>query len=263
MFGDPAKPAHSLRHRITQSEAAPFVNSKLGIRGGFLALALLFTMAADPPHRPPPPRPAVTVLHLQQTAEQSVVPDQLHVEMRAEQSGSNPGSVQSAINRHMATALGKARQVSGVEVETGNYALFQERPPDAPPRWRGSQSLILVGKDAQGMLKLVGELQSGGLVMSSFAYQVSPEMLRGAQQKLTAEALDALDHRAAAIAARLHLAVLGYRDLTVGNAETGVQPVLFGAAMQARAVTAPVAAPGRERIRLTVSAELALGPQHP
>jgi predicted secreted protein len=236
-----------------------------GIRGGFLALALLFTMAADPPpppHGPPPSRPAVTVLHLQQTAEESVVPDRLHVEMRAEQSGSNPRSVQSAINRQMAAALGKARQVAGITIETGNYALFQESPPDASPRWRGSQSLILVGKDAQGMLKLVGELQSGGLVMSSFAYQVSPEMLHGAERKLTAEALDALDRRAAAIAARLHLSVLGYRDLTVGNAETGMPPVLFGAAMQARAPP-PVAAPGRERIRLSVSAELALAPQHP
>jgi hypothetical protein len=29
MFGDPAKPAHSFRYRITQSEAAPFVNPKL------------------------------------------------------------------------------------------------------------------------------------------------------------------------------------------------------------------------------------------
>jgi hypothetical protein len=29
MFGDPAKLDHSLRHRITQSEAAPFVNPKL------------------------------------------------------------------------------------------------------------------------------------------------------------------------------------------------------------------------------------------
>jgi predicted secreted protein len=242
--------------------------SGAGIGGGFLALALLCTMAADPPpppHGPPPPKPgpAVTVLHLQQMAEESVVPDQLHIEMRAERSGSDPRSVQSAINRQMAAALAAARRVAGITVETGNYALFQESPPDAPPRWRGNQSLILVGKDAQGMLKLVGELQSGGLVMSSFAYQVSHEMLRDAEQKLTAEALTALDRRAAMIADRLHMTVSRYRDLTVGNAEAGVQPILFGAAMQAKAAAAPVAAPGRERIRLTVAAELALAPQHP
>lgn len=232
------------------------------MRAAFLALALLATVAADPPPPPHgPPGPKVTLLHLRETAEKSIVPDQLRVEMRVEESGADPRDVQSAINRHMAAALETARQVAGVEVETGDYALFQEGPPNAPPRWRGGQSLILVGKDAQGLLKLTGELQAGGLVMSSLTYQVSPEMLRGAERDLTAEALAALDRRAAMIAEQLHLAVLGYRDLTAGNAATGVRPVLYGAAMKTAAP--PVAAPGRDRIQLTVSAELALGPRRP
>jgi predicted secreted protein len=243
------------------------------MRNALLALVLLLALPAagfaapagprdDPP---PPPGPAVTVLHVQETAEKSVVPDRLRVAMRVEESGSNPQTVQSTINRHMAAALATARQAAGVAVETGEYALFQETPANAPPRWRGSQSLILSSANAPPLLQLAGALQADGLVMSSLAYEVSPEQLRSAEQDLTAKALTTLGRRAAAIADQLNLMVLRYRDLTVGNAETGFRPVLHGATM---AMAAPVAAPGRERIRLTVSADVILGhrppgPPHP
>ncbi len=84
--------------------------------------------------------------------------------------------------------------------------------------------------------------------------------MRGAEKDLTAEALTGLDRRAAAIADRLHLRVLHYRDLQVGNAETGDGPMPRFAAM---AMAAPVGAPGEASIRLTVSAELLLGPASP
>jgi predicted secreted protein len=222
--------------------------------------ALLLVAAADPP--PPPPQAASTILHLRETAEKSIVPDRLRLEMRAEQSGTDPRDVQAAINRHMAAALATARQAAGVAVETGDYALFEEEPRNAPPRWHGSQSLILGGEDAPLLLKLAGTLQASGLVMSSLAYEISPAKLRGTEQNLTAEALAALGRRAAAIADRLHLAVLRYRELTVGNAEAGPRPILLGATA-ARAMAAPVAAPGTDRIRLTVSADLMLGPRRP
>ncbi|HJU19516.1 MAG TPA: SIMPL domain-containing protein [Stellaceae bacterium] len=225
-----------------------------------LALALLLPAADPPPHGPP--EPTATVLHLRETAEKSLVPDRLRVVLRAEESGTDPRTVQAAINQHMAAALARARQVAGVAAETGDYALFQETPSGAPPRWRGSQSLILLGEGAPQMLKLAGALQSDGLVMSALAYEVSPEALRGAEEDLTAEALAALDRRAAAIADRMHLRVLRYRDLTVGNAETGVRP-LPRAAMMGTALAAPVAAPGREQVQLTVSADLVLGPPRP
>jgi predicted secreted protein len=267
----------------TQSESVSFVNPKLSRRSlvgkaptgrpamRAVVLALFLALGAPslscaaplrgtdpPPHGPP--GPAVTVLHLSETAEKSLVPDRLRLEMRVEESAADPRTAQAAINRRMATALRKARQTAGIEVETGNYALYEEAPPHAAPLWRGSQSLILVGEDAARLLDLAGALQSDGLVMSSLAYEVSPAMLRGAQEGLTTEALAALGRRAAAIADRLHLKVLRYRDLTVGNAGGGPPPVLRGAAMAA-AMPAPVAAPGRTRIRLTITATAILGPQ--
>ena len=201
-----------------------------------------------------------TVLHLSQTAESSVQRDMLRMDLRVEETGADPLAVQTAINRRMAAALDRAHQAQGVRVETGSYSVGEERPQNAPSRWRGTQSLILRSKAADAALKLAGTLQSDGLLMSSMAYEVSPETVRGAEEDLTAEALAALDRRAASIADRMHRAVLGYKDLHVGNAETEGRPVpRFAAA----AMAAPVAEPGEATIRLTIEAELLLGEPRP
>lgn len=202
----------------------------------------------------------LTVLHLSQTAERSVIRDLLRIELRVEETGADARSVQAAINRRMAAALDRARQVQGVRVETGSYNVGEERPQNGPTRWRGSQSVILTGKDADSMLKLAGALQSDGLSTSSLTYDISPETVRGAEQDLTDEALAALDHRAASIADRMHLTVVRFRDVRVGNAETGGRPVPRFAPM---AMAAPVAEPGEATVRVTIEAELLLAPPQP
>jgi predicted secreted protein len=212
----------------------------------FFSPTLALAQASEPP---------ATVLHLSQTAERKVMRDLLRVELRAEQTGADPLALQEAVNRRMTAALGRARQVQGVAVETGSYAVDEEQPQNAPSRWRASQSLILTGNAADALLKLAGALQSDGLLMSSMTYEVSPEAIRGAEEDLTAEALAALAQRASSIADHVHLSVLRYRDLRVGNAETGSQP-MPRFAMMAKAT--PVAEPGEAVIRLTVSADVLL-----
>jgi len=202
----------------------------------------------------------MTVLHLTQTAERSVLRDLLRVDLRVEETGADPLAIQTAINRRMAAALDRAHQVQGVRVETGSYGVGEERPQSGPSRWRGSQALILRSKAADAARKLAGALQSDGLLMSSMAYEASPETVRGAEEDLTAEALAGLNRRAASIAEHMHLTVLRYRDLHVGNAETEGRPVpRFAAA----AMAAPVAEPGEATIRVTVEAELLLGAPRP
>ena len=203
------------------------------------------------------------VLHLSQTAERTLARDLLRVELRVEETGSDPRAVQSAINRRMTAALDRARQAESVRVETGSYHVGEERPTNRAAIWRGSQSLILKSKNADATLKLVGALQSDGLSTASLGYEVSPEIVRSAQDDLTAEALAALDRRAASVAEARHLAVLRYRDLRVGNAETEGRPVprFGGAAMAAGAP--PVAEPGEAVVRVTVEAELLLGASRP
>ena len=117
----------------------------------------------------------MTVLHLSRTAERSVLRDLLRIDLRVEETGADPLTIQSSINRRMAEALDRAHQVQGVQVETGSYGVGEERPQTGPSRWLGTQSLILRSKAADAALKLAGALQSDGLLMSSMAYEASPE----------------------------------------------------------------------------------------
>jgi predicted secreted protein len=226
------------------------------IRAGLLlAVGLIFYWASTVPAQATDQQ--TTILHLSQTAERHVLRDLLRIELRVEEAGADPQAIQSTINRRMAAALDRAHQVQGVRVETGSYGVGEEQPQSGPSRWRGTQSLILTSNNADAALKLAGALQSDGLLMSSLTYETSPETVRGAEEDLTAEALAGLDRRAASIAEHMHLTVLQYRDLHVGNAETGGRPVpRFAAA----AMAAPVAEPGEATIRVTIEAELVLVP---
>ncbi|HWD59023.1 MAG TPA: SIMPL domain-containing protein [Stellaceae bacterium] len=222
-------------------------------------VTLLPALAAGPAWADPP---SPTVLHLTQSADRKLTRDVLHVELRAEKTGGDAQTVQAAINQGMAKALAEARQAQGIEVETGSYAVYHV---ESQSQWSGSQSLFLSGGDQAAVLKLAGSLQGQGLVMSNLGFQASPKTVRAAEDALTAEALAGLERRAAAIAAELHLAVLGYRDLTVGNAETGGGPMprFAGGMAMAAAMPAPVAAAGEATVRVTVSAEVLLGTKQP
>ena len=229
------------------------------MRAGVL-LAASFILCAAGAALAQPAEQQMTVLHLSRTAERSVLRDLLRIDLRVEETGADPLTIQSSINRRISAALDRAHQVQGVQVETGSYGVGEERPQTGPSRWRGTQSLILRSKAADAALKLAGALQSDGLLMSSMAYEASPEIVRGAEEDLTAEALAALDRRAASIADRMHLNLLGYRDLHVGNAETGGRAVPRFAAT---AMAEPVAEPGEAMIRVTIEAELLLGASQP
>jgi len=226
--------------------------------GCFLAIGFFLCVPGGAPAQPADQQ--TTVLHLSQTAERSVLRDRLRIELRVEETGADPLSLQSTVNRRMAAALDRAHQVQGVQPETGSYVVGEERPQSGPSRWRATQALILTSRVADAALKLAGALQSDGLLMSSLAYEASPETVRGAEEDLTAEALAALDRRAASIAGSMHLAVLRYRDLHVGNAETGGRP---GPRFAAAAMAAPVAEPGEAIVRVAIEAELLLAASRP
>ena len=233
------------------------------VRRPLLVLALALVVAGPAFADPPEPAAAPAVLHLTQSAERRIARDVLHVELRSEKTGADPQAVAAAINQSMAKALAEARRVQGVAIETGSYAIDREAPQKATPEWTGSQSLLLTGSDAGSLLTLAGTLQSGGLVMSNLGYEASPEAVRKAEDDLTAQALSGLDRRAAAIAQQLHLAVLGYRDLTVGNAQAEGGPMPRFAAMAAASMPAPVAEPGEATVRVTASADILLAAKQP
>jgi predicted secreted protein len=226
-----------------------------------LTAALLLVSAAGA--QPAPPQPAddgMTVLHLSESADRAIRRDRLRVQLLVETAAGNAKQVQAEINRRMTSALAKVKAVSGIKPETGSYSVYEERQQNVPSRWRGSQGLGLLDRDFAELLAVVGDLQNDGLAVSSLAFELSPETARTAQDELTSEALKRLGERAERVAADLHLSVLRYRDVRVGNVG-GDRPMPMRARMMETAASTapPVAEAGDATVQVTVDAEIVLG----
>ncbi len=209
------------------------------------------------------PAAAETTLHLDQQAQKVVSRDRLRADLRVEASGSDSRAVQDDVNRRMASALAKARKSGAVTVQSGGYTVYRDASSKSAEVWRASQGLTLVSKDFDAVLKLSGELQSDGLVMSGLRFFLAPESLRAAQSELSSQALMALRERAGELAADLGMSVVTYKDISVGNAMEafdGVRPMMMRAkAAPLAEVAPPEAEAGDSTISLSVQAEVVLG----
>ena len=211
-----------------------------------------------------------TVLHLTERGERMVKRDRLAAELRVEARDGDPARLQAEINRRMAAALERAKAIAAVTATTGGYHVYQQPPGTAaadgasanPPRWQGMQSLLLQSRDAATLLTLIGTLQQQGLLLSSLAYELTPEAARAVEDELTKEALARLRQRAERVADDLGMAVERIRDLQIGNAD-GTQPLprAFLAARSPNAAPAPVAEPGDATVSVSVSGEVLLAPR--
>jgi predicted secreted protein len=231
--------------------------------------ALLFlepASAADPPADPATEPKALTVLHLTETVEKPVRRDRLRAELRVEATGGNPRTVQEEVNRRMAAALERVRVVPTVKGETGGHGIWEERPQNAPPRWRGIQGLTLTGRESIALLQLVGDLQADGLLLGALQHELTPDAARAVEDELTQTALERLNDRAEKIAQTMGLAVVRWQEVRVGSAGGQLpRPPVPMQAMRAEAgaAMAPVAEPGDAPVRLTVEGAVLLEPGDP
>ena len=202
-----------------------------------------------------------TVLHLSDSAERRVARDRLRAELRVEETGTDPRKVQAEINKRMAAALDRAKAVKSVRVETGGYSVYEDRSKTGGERWRGQQSIALIGTVFADVLTLSGELQKAGLVFSGMSFDLQPETARAIEDELTAEALARLRARAERVAAEMKLDVIRYREVRVGNVNR--EPIRPMMTMRAdagfEAAKAPVAQAGEQVVQLTVEADVLLG----
>lgn len=235
----------------------------------FAGLALATLATADAQTLPSAPAAAsnLTNLHLSASAQRDMPRDLLTATLSAEASDPDAKKVQGDINQRMAAALVRVKQVAGITAETTGYSVYRDAEekagPDKPPRWHGSQSVTLSGKDFAALLSLVGALQQQGLVMQSLAPDLSRAARQSVEDALTDEALIRLQQRADRVAATLGKEVADFRAVSLGNVNP--PPPVFRAMAMASGISSsiapPVAAAGSATVSVTVEADVALAPR--
>jgi predicted secreted protein len=227
-----------------------------------LALALI-SLPASAQAPGAPPADNATLLHLTEQAQRLVTRDRLRLVLRVEAVDADAARLQAEVNRRMAAAVARAKSVAAVTVETGGYSVYPQSAKLQSPQWRGVATLSLTAVDSAPLLTLVGGLQQDGLLVSTMAYELTPEAARTVEGELTDEALARLKQRAERTATALGLAVERIRDLRIGNAG-GVQPVarmfLENSSLSSSSPP-PVAEPGQATVTVSVDAEVVLGPR--
>jgi predicted secreted protein len=227
------------------------IRQACAFRLALLSLGLLCAAASRPAYADD------TILKLSETATVMVAPDELAASMRAEAIAPTAQEAQKRVNELMAAAIAAARKVSGVVVSTGSYNVWRVAlPTERSERWQSGQSLGLTGKDAEAMLKLVGDLQQMGLVQSNLLWRLSRDSERKARQDATKQALSRLRARADEAAEILGLRFESFREVRLDS--VAPPPILPRPQMSARATMAAPAPPPNaeaEDMPVTASAE--------
>jgi uncharacterized protein len=223
------------------------------------ALVLLLTaLSAAPGAR------ADTLLDLSETARVSAQPDEIAASLRAEAAAPAPAAAQEAVNRMMAQAITRARQVQSVTVATGRYAAWLVPPAHSgsgAATWRASQTLELSGHDGPALLGLVGTLQQQGLAVQQLDWQLSAEATRTARAAALREAISGLRKRAETAAGLLGLRFASFRTVRLGPGLPTPSPMPMRAF--AAAAPGPSAEQGPVEVAATVTAEAVLAPPQP
>jgi uncharacterized protein len=199
-----------------------------------------------------------TILKLSETATVMVAPDELAASMRVEAIAPTAQDAQKRVNELMTGAIAAAQKFSGVVESTGGYNVWRiaPSPTDRNERWQAGQSLNLTGKDAEAMLKLVGDLQQMGLAQSSLLWRLSQASERKARQDATKQALSTLRGRADEAAEILGLKFASFREVRLDSVTP--PPILPRLQMATRAAMAAPAPPPNaeaEDMPVTASAE--------
>lgn len=195
------------------------------------------------------------------TATRDVDNDTLVAVLYAEREGGDTARLADEVNRTVARAVERARQVEGVKVQTLDYHTSPVYQQASIVAWRVNQSVRLESQDAARLGKLIGELQKD-LAVQSVGYAVSPAARRNAEDGLIGEAVEGFEKRAGLVAARLGRN--GYRLVSVDVDTSGEGPVPRPMRMQARGVAlAADAAPpaleaGTQSLSVTVQGTVEL-----
>ena len=136
------------------------------------------------------------------TASDKIDNDILEATLTVYREGSNPSVLSEKVNSAIQWAIGEAKKISGVTVQTLGYQtnpVYQQQRLSA---WRVRQSLRLESKDITGLSQLIGKLQER-LAVERVGYRISVQRRNTVEENLIAEAMALFQRRAKLVAKQM------------------------------------------------------------
>ena len=198
---------------------------------------------------------AETLLRLSESARVNVHPDELVASLKVAAASISAAEAQNRVNATVAMTMEQVRATPGVNAATGNYQVWNTKQPE---QWNAEQSVDLRSRDGAGLLRLVGNLQQQGLILSRLGWRVAADTNRQARAEATRLALGGLRARADEAAAVIGLRFGSFRDIRLDG--PGALPGPVPRMALAAAAAAPTAEADDVTVESTVEADVILLP---
>jgi len=212
-----------------------------------LAASLLgaasFAATAQTPAMVPPPA-GVLSLHAQAVAE--VPTDTVHLTLAAEQDGTDPAAISSALSTRAQQVIAQAKATPGVQAESGGFTIHPTTDKNGRiNNWRGRAEVILQSRDFAAVSKLAGELSSKMQVQGMF-FSLSREARQATGNKLAGEAVANFREKAQSTAKLFGYSSYTVREVNLNDEGGVVSPVprMYAAKAMSMDAGAPVPVEG-------------------
>lgn len=204
-----------------------------------------------------------TYLNLSVTERTEAQEDILVASLSVEKEGGDPKQVQNDINKLMLQAVTKAKALSNITVNTEQYYVYKSSPKanSNAKIWHGTQRIQFQSASTEVLLKLVGDLQSLGLLVQGLHYSISPERVDQIRDAMMEKAIVNLIKKAERVGNALNKKHVELIDINVGENYTPdfLRPMMMASSKTASTeISNPVAEPGKREVTITVSAKVLL-----
>ena len=204
-----------------------------------------------------PTDPGPPSLHLSATETNKIAPDELVATMSAIATGARALTAQQQVNALVAKTKAVTDKATGIKTAFQGYSVtFID---EKPSHWIAQQAVEVRGVNGDDVLNMVGQLEGGGLSITSLGWQVSQDRAEKAQRAATIEALHKLREEANDAARALGMEVDRFQHVDLSDEPRVVPFMRVGVQMAAKvAMPTPVSTPEEQDITATVSGDVLL-----
>jgi len=171
--------------------------------------------------------------------------------------GANLAGLASEVNEKITAAVKTSKKLENVDIQTEGYQSNPIYDKQRLTGWRVRQSIRLQSRDMVKLSKLIGDLQNT-LALESVSFSVSPDRLRGAEDKLIVEAIDAFKNRALLITKQFGRGTYRLVNMSINTGGLPFRPLRSQTSAMSMQAAPPTLEAGKREIEVNINGTIEL-----